>query len=196
MSSKKSSIKIMSLLVLFELLLFVGAGTAAEIPEVSFRLANNELYASTAIRPDQKFVDELSDGLSKELTFYIDLFRVWNIWPDEFVLGEKIITTLKSNPIKREYIATRVTGNISLKKRFSDLESMVNWAMAPPEIKLTNVKELEAGTYFIKVTAESRIRKLPPVIGYLLFFVPDKDFSISKNSHTFEINTKETGNRL
>ncbi|HKN19710.1 MAG TPA: hypothetical protein VJW95_07925, partial [Dissulfurispiraceae bacterium] len=93
---------------------------------------------------------------------------------------------------KREYIATSVTGNISLKKRFNDMESMVSWAMTLPEIKLTNVKALEAGTYFIKVTAESRIRKLPPVIGYLLFFVPDKDFSISKNSRTFELTTKGT----
>ena len=192
MSSKKSSIIPLSLLVLFELLVFVGTGTAAEISEISFKLANNELYVSTVLRPDQKIVDELNDGLSKEFTFYIDLFRVWHIWPDEFILGQKIITTLKSNPIKREYIATRVTGNTSLKKRFNDLEAMVNWAMDIPEIKLTNLKELEAGIYFIKVTAESRIRKLPPVIGYLLFFVPDKDFSISKNSHTFEITTKGT----
>jgi len=192
MSSKKSSIKILSLLVLFELLVFVSSGNAAEITDIGFRLADNELYVSTVIRPDQKILDELNDGLSKEFTFYIDLFRVWNIWPDEFVLGQKIITTLQSNPIKRDYVATRVTGNISLKKRFTDLEAMVNWAMALPEIKLKNVKELEAGTYFIKVTAESRIRKLPPVIGYLLFFVPDKDFSISKNSSTFGINTKMT----
>ena len=195
MLSQKSLIRILSLLVLFELLVIVRTGTAAGIPEINFRLANNELYVSTVVRPDQKIVDELNDGLSKEFIFYIDLFRVWNIWPDEFVLGQKIITTLKSNPIKREYIATRVTGNSSLKKRFNDLESMVSWAMDLPDIKLTNIKELEGGTYFIKVTAESRIRKLPPVIGYLLFFVPDKDFSVSKNSHTFEINTKETGNR-
>ncbi len=194
-STTKASIKILSLLVLFDLMLFIGTGTAAEIPDITFRLANNELYVSAIVRPDQKVVDELSDGLTKEFIFFIDLFRIWNIWPDEFILGEKIMTTLKSNPIKREYVATRVFGNISLRKRFQDLEAMVNWAMTLPEIKLTNVKELEAGTYFIKVTAESRIRKLPPVIGYLLFFVPDKDFSISKNSHTFEINTKETGNR-
>jgi len=192
MSSKKSSIRLLSLLVLFGLLAFVGTGTAAEIPEVNFRLADNELYVSTSVKPDQKVVEELSEGLSKEFTFYIDLFRVWNIWPDEFVLGEKIVTTLKSNTIKREYVATRVTGKTSLKKRFHDLESMVNWAMDLPEIKLTNVKELEEGTYFIKVSAESRIRKLPPVIGYLFFFVPDKDFSISKNSRTFLINAKGT----
>ncbi len=192
MSSKKLSTKILPLLVLFELLVFVRTGTAAEITDISYKLVNNELYVSTVIRLDQKIVDELNEGLSKEFIFYIDLFRVLNIWPDELVLGKKIITTLKSNPIKREYTATRLIGNISLHKRFNDLDAMVNWAMALPDIKLTNVKELESGTYFVKVTAESRIRQLPPVIGYLLFFVPDKDFSISKDSHKFEIHTKGT----
>ncbi len=182
----------LSLLLFLELMVFVRTGTAAEISEISYKLSNNELYVSTVIRPDQKIVDELTDGLSKEFTFYIDLFRVWHIWPDEFVLGQKIITTLKTNPIKREYTATRVTGNISLQKRFNNLEAMINWAMDLTDIKLTNVKELESGTYFIKVTAESRIRQLPPVIGYLLFFVPDKDFSISKDSQTFKINKKGT----
>ncbi|HKN18660.1 MAG TPA: DUF4390 domain-containing protein, partial [Dissulfurispiraceae bacterium] len=153
MLSKKSSIKILSLLVFFALLFLVRTGTAAEIPEISFRLANNELYVSAVVRPDQKVMDELSDGLSKEFTFYLDLFRVWKIWPDEFVLGQKIITTLKTNPIKREFIATMVTGNTSLQKRFNNLEAMINWAMDITDIKLTNVKELESGTYFIKVTA-------------------------------------------
>src|SRR5208283_3103178 len=108
MSSKNSSIKILFLLVLVELLVFVRTGTAAEITEINVKLATNELYVSTVVMPDKKIMDELNDGLTKEFTFYIDLFRVWNIWPDEFVLGQRIITTLKSDPIKREYIATRV----------------------------------------------------------------------------------------
>jgi hypothetical protein len=193
MSRKKSVIIILSALLLFELLAFARTGAAVEISEVSFRLSNNELYVSTAVKPDKKIMDDLNDGLSKELTFFIDLFRVWAIWPDEFVLGQRITTMLKSNPIKREYIATSVNGNRSLQKRFNDLESMLNWAVTIPETKLANIKELETGTYFIKVTAESRIRKLPPVIGYLFFFVPDKDFSISKNSQTFQINTMGSG---
>src|SRR5271157_73147 len=190
MSSKKHRITILSLLMLTELLVSVRTGSAVEIADISYRLSNNELYVSTSVRPDPKSMDDLNDGLSKEFTFYIDLFRVWDIWPDEFVLGTKIIAKLKSNPIKREYIATSVSGNIIREKRFNTPETMVIWATTLSDIKLTNIKELDAGNYFIKVTAESRIRKLPPVIGYLLFFVADKEFSISKNSHTFPINTK------
>ncbi len=190
MSSKKFGIKILSLLLLIEFIVSVRTVSAVEIGDISYRLSNNDLYVSTSIRPDQKSIDDLNDGLSKELTFYIDLFRVWDIWPDEFVLGTKITAKLKSNPIKREYIATCVSGNIVREKRFNDPETMVTWATTLSDIKITNTKELETGTYFIKVTAESRIRTLPPVIGYLLFLVPDKEFSISKNSRTFQLNAK------
>ncbi|MBI5213201.1 MAG: DUF4390 domain-containing protein [Nitrospirae bacterium] len=97
---------------------------------------------------------------------------------------------LKSNPIKREYVASSIDGNVQLEKRFKDLESMIEWVMNIGDSKLTNTKELEPGSYFVKVSVESRIRKLPPVIGYLLFFVPEKELSISKNSPPFQINIK------
>jgi len=163
---------------------------AAEIKEVSVRQLNNEIYVSASIALDPKTVSDLNAGLSKELVFYLDLFRVWNVWPDEFVTGKKITRTLNSNPIKREYTAVSTDSNIILEKRFKDPEAMLNWALNIPDRKLTNVRELEAGVYFVKVTVESRVRTLPPVIGYLLFFVPENEFSLSMNSQTFPLNPK------
>lgn len=163
---------------------------ASEISAVNVKLLNNELLITTSVNSDPKFIESMNEGMSKEFVFYIDLFRVWKIWPDEFVIGKKLVKVLKSDPIKREYVATSIEGNTHLEKRFKDVESMVGWAMNITEIKLTNVRELEPGTYFVKVTVEATIRKLPPVIGYMLFFVPEKEFSIYKNSPTLQINTK------
>jgi len=163
---------------------------ASEISAVNVKLLNNELLITTSVSPDPKFIESMNEGMSKEFVFYIDLFRVWKIWPDEFVIGKKLVKILKSDPIKREYVATSFEGNTYLEKRFKNVESMLGWAMNIAEIKLTNVRELETGTYFVKVTVESTIRRLPPVIGYLFFFVPEKEFSISKNSPTLQINTK------
>ncbi|MBI5234010.1 MAG: DUF4390 domain-containing protein [Deltaproteobacteria bacterium] len=162
---------------------------ASEVQAVNVKLLNNELFVSTSAAPDPKFIEGMNEGLSKEFIFYIDLFRVWKIWPDEFVTGKKITRALKSDPIKREYVATSLEGNTYIEKRFKDVESMAGWAMNIPEAKLTNVRELEPGTYFIKVTIEETLRKLPPVIGYIIFFVPEKT-SIYKNSPPFQINTK------
>jgi hypothetical protein len=181
-----------SLLSVFCLLILTVPVFATEISAVNVKIQGNDIYVTTSLKPDSKFMDDMNNGLSKEVTFYIDLFRVWSIWPNEFVTGRKLVKILKSNPIKREYIAASVDGNVQVEKRFKDLESMVEWAMNIIDIKLTNIKELEHGEYFIKITVDSRIRKLPPVIGYFLFFVPEKEFSISKDSQIFKINPKNS----
>jgi hypothetical protein len=171
---------------------FAVSSLATEISLVAVKINNNDIYVTTSVKPGAKLIEDISNGLSKEFTFYIDLFRVWDIWPDEFVTGRKIVKILKSNPIKREYVATSVDGNVQIEKRFKDLESMLEWTMNITDIKITNIKELEPGDYFVKITIDSRIRKLPPVIGYLLFFVPEKEFSISKDSQIFKINPKNS----
>lgn len=178
-----------SVLMVFFLLAVSAPAFAIEISSINTRLVNNELFASASVKPDAKFMEDMNEGLSKEFILYIDLFRVWSVWPDEFVTGKKLVRVLKSDPIKREYVATNLEGNLLLEKRFKDAESMVAWAMNISEIKLANVREFEPGTYFVKVTVESHVRKLPPVIGHIIFFVKEKD-SISKNSDQFQVTHK------
>lgn len=171
--------------------LFLDTSNAAEIPSVNVKILNNEIFVSTSLLPDKKFISDLNNGLSKEITFFIDLFRVWKIWPDEFVYGLKVTKILKSDTIKREYIATNIVGNNRIEKRFRDIDSMVEWALNISDIRLLNIKEFEKGEYFVKVTVESKIRKLPPVIGYFLFFIPETEFSTSKRSITFSLGKDE-----
>ncbi len=57
---------------------------------------------------------------------------------------------------------------------------MINWALQIEDFTLINIKDLEPATYYIKVTVESKIRKLPPVIGYFLVFLPENEFKIKK----------------
>jgi hypothetical protein len=155
-------------------------------PEV--RIINSEIVVDAEISPDEKILGELKNGTAKEITFYIDLFKVWRGWPDEFILGKKFVTTLQADPVKGEDIATSFDGETHIKKRFRNFESMVSWAMNKKDVRLVNhVKELQPGDYYVKVTVESKLRKLPPVIGYLLFFVPENDFVVSRNSRVFTI---------
>ncbi len=185
----RHSIRIWSLVFIVCALFFVSAkpGFGADIRYVNATQVNSELYVTTFLQPDQKLIEDLNNGLSKEIVFYIDLFRHWKVWPDEFVLGKKIIRVLKTNPIKREYVGSSTEGNIQTIKRFKDLESMLTWAMNITDLKLVNTRALEPDRYYVKVTAESNLKKLPPVIGYLLFFVPGKEFNVSRDSVKFRI---------
>jgi hypothetical protein len=189
---KKNSFFI--LILLFTALSFTPAFSGVtEISAVQVKLNNNDIYVSASLRPDSKVMEEINAGLSKEFVFYVDLFRVWKIWPDEFVSGRKIVKVIASDPIKREYTAENREGGLHTIKRFREMDSMIAWALSLADLKVANTRELEPGTYFVKVSAESLLRKLPPVVGYLLFFVPEKEFSVFRDSPRFSVNPTSGG---
>ncbi|HIJ59632.1 MAG TPA: DUF4390 domain-containing protein [Nitrospirae bacterium] len=165
----------------------VNASDVADLAPVSVKINEGSIIVNASLKLSQNYIEELNQGISKEITFYIDLFRVWTFWPNEFIKGVKIIRTMKTNPIKREYISTSQIGNVITEKRFKDLNSMIDWATSISDLSLTNTKEHEQGTYFVKVSVESRFQKIPPIVGLLLFFIPDSDIKVSKNSDKFLI---------
>ncbi|RJQ40613.1 MAG: DUF4390 domain-containing protein [Nitrospiraceae bacterium] len=169
------------------LLLFPFITRAAEIIGPETKIINNEIYVTTGLAFDEKQVQDLKNGIAKEITFYIDLFRTWSMWPDEFVLGKHIVKTLRVDPVKKEYVATSSDGMTIIEKRFNELDSLLKWAVSIRDLKLANTRALEPDSYFIRITVESRLRKLPPVISYLFFFVPEKEFTKVKDSAKFSV---------
>lgn len=166
--------------LLFSPLMASGSEIAVSGPEA--RVVNSELLVTTGLSLDDRNLADLKKGIAKEITFYVDLFRVWKTWPDEFIAGKKLVKTLWSDPIKKEHIATSFDGATLIEKRFRNFDSMLNWTLNLKDLKLINTRELQPSDYFVKVTVISRLRSLPPVIGYLLFFVPEKEFKVLKDS--------------
>jgi hypothetical protein len=181
----------MSRLIIASLLLFLFfvplPANSQEVSAPEVRLNNNEISITFSLNLGAKHIKEVKDGIDKELKLYIDLFKVWKVWPDEFVLGKVITRTLKSDPIKGEYVATSLSGNVLVERRFRSFESMVSWTLSVRDLKLASTRELEPGQYFVRVTAESKIRKLPPVIGHFIIFVSENEFKIKKDSAIFAI---------
>ncbi|MDP2168614.1 MAG: DUF4390 domain-containing protein [Thermodesulfovibrionales bacterium] len=167
-------------------LLFSGAALAAEIAGPEVALKENSIVVSSSLSLSEAELKDIRNGIPKEIIFHVDLFRVWPYWPDEFVLGAAFTKTLRCDPVKKEYVATSFDGMTLTEKRFSGCEPLAAWALRAPEFKLTNVSELAPDLYFVRVTAESRLRRLPPVINHLLFFVREKEFSVSKDSERFQ----------
>src|SRR4030042_1436684 len=178
------------LLVTCYLLLLPSLSSGAEITGSEVKLQDNEIYVTTALSLDENNIQELRNGIVKEFRFYVDIFRVWKIWPDEFVIGKLFIRTLKSDPVKMEYIATSGDGSTLIEKRFKSFESMVRWAMSVNNLKLANTRELEPGVYFIRVTVESKIRKLPLVIrDFFIIPISENEFKIKNDSPFFNVGT-------
>ena len=172
---------------LFITLIFPVLSEAQVITGPEVKIVNNDIHVSFSLNLDDKNLQEIKRGIDKELKLNVDLFRIWKVWPDEFVLGKMNIRTLKADPVKKEYVSTSLDGNTLIEKRFKSFESMISWALFVRDLKLTNIREMDPGEYFVRVTIESRIRKLPPVIGYLFIFLSENEFKIVKDSGVFVI---------
>ncbi len=158
---------------------------SGEIKGPEFKFSDNFLKVSLTLSLDESQINLIHDGIPEELSFYIDLFRRWETWPDEYITGVELIRTLKADTVKGEFIATSLSGSILTVKRFASLESMLKWSLNVNNITFSNNNSLEKGLYFIRVTIESHKRKLPKIIGYVLFFINDRDFKITKDSEIF-----------
>jgi len=185
--------RIILFLSLFSLLCSALTASASEIvisgPDA--RVVDNELVVATGVTLDEKNLADLKKGISKEITFHADLFRIWKTWPNEFITGKKIVRTLKADPIKNEFVATSLEGFTLTEKRFKSFDSMIAWALNIRDLQLVDVRDLESAEYFVRVSVESHFRSLPPIIAYLLFFVPEKDFAVVRDSRPLTVGSEK-----
>lgn len=180
-------LRILLTTALFLWVLIPAVTEGQEISSPQVRLADNDVYVSFSLVPGAKYIQEIGEGIDKELKLYIDLFRVWKVWPNEFVLGKLYSRRMKVDPIKKEYVATSFDGNVIIERRFRSFETMLAWTLSVKDLRLANTRELDSGQYFVRITAESKIRNLPPMIRQFFVFLSENEFKIRKDSGVFVI---------
>jgi hypothetical protein len=148
-------------------------------PHVKVR--SNTILVSTGINLDKESIELIQKGVPQEATFYIDLFRQWDRWPDEFVVGMKIVQGFSCDPVKKEYVATSKRGKTINRRRFNTCEQLINWSMSLPDEKIVTTAEMEKGAYYIKVGVKRKSKRLPLFFDLLFFFLPGEK-SMERNS--------------
>ena len=165
---------------------------AEELRGPNVKVLDKSIVVSASLKLSEQQSEEIRKGVGKVLVFYIDLFRDWGRWPDEFVLGKKISRTLHCDPVKNEYfvLSQENDGNIQ-RKRFSDCDKLLAYSLYVNDVQLTNIPELEEAEYFVRAKVESRIRQLPPFIDVLFFFVKEHEFQLVNDSPSFPLKPVE-----
>jgi hypothetical protein len=161
--------------------------TAAEILGPEIRIQENDIFVSTGLSYLDELEGAIASGIEKEIVFTIELFRVWNYWPDEFVVSKKIHRTIKYDNLRGQYVTSFNEGELTVNKSFKDFDKMKSWMFSVKDINLANIRELLPGNYYLRVVAESKSRELPPVIGLLMLFIPEVEMSLAKESETFTV---------
>lgn len=169
--------------------IIISTSIAYSIENVKMEVqkSSNSLLVKATIVPSQEFIEDFKSGLGKNLSILIELFRRWSIIPDEFIKGYFIQKTLISDPIKDEYIIKTLYEDRVVEKRFKSWQQALNCALNIDTVKISDINNLEEGKYYIKITVESNIKKLPSVLEHILFFIPTYEKKITKESEIFKL---------
>ncbi len=177
---------IISFVLAVALLVAAVLPSHAEVYGPNVKTRGNSILVSTGMNLDEKSIKEINKGVSKDIVFYIDLFRQWRVWPDEFVLGVTVSQTLHCDLVKKEFTAVSKRGDDEVTKRFETCDQMISWTMSLPDEKIANKSGLDPeAKYYVVTTVESRIRRIPKFIKRVLFFLPDAEFRVKAQSKTF-----------
>ncbi len=156
---------------------------------ISHRTENDEIFVNARLQElPETFIQDVKNGIKKELEYNVELMRTWENWLDEYVEGKTIIRTIKYDVIKKQYHLTSLEGRYLHEKTAKNLQEALNWFTTLRNIRLVSIIKLQQGTYYVRVRMESRRIKLPPLFKVLFFFVPEVEFSSRKSSPVFPLN--------
>lgn len=183
--SKYLFLRVLSLFI--TLLILPSTVFSTEISGPTITTEDDTILVSTGLSYLGKLESTIETGIEKKIVFTMELFRVWDLWPDEFVISKKIKRTIRYDNLRGLYLVTSRDGASLIQKKFNDFHIMKAWAFKIEDIHIANKRELEPGSYYVKVLVESKSKKLPAVIGILMLFLPEVEMVKTKESKPFNI---------
>ncbi len=169
---------------------FVATASTAEILEPQIRIQDENIIVNTSITGLEVIESAINSGIKKQIVFTIELHRALSFWPDEFVTAKKIKKILTYDNLRGYFLTSSDDGTSQIQRSFKDFNNMKDWVFSVKNVNLGNIKELKAGTYYIRTVIESKSKELPPLISFLMLFIPEVEMSLAKESQTFQIGVK------
>ena len=152
-------------------------------PEVEIK--ENNIIVNSGINNVKEFEAAIKSGVAKEIIFNIELIRSWRFWPDEFVVSRNITRVVKFDNLRDQYHVSSHYGNSLIEKHFKDYNLMKDRIFTTGAVNLANIKELDPGKYYVRVVVESKSTEEPPVVGFVMHFIPEVDMRLVKESKSF-----------
>jgi len=180
------------LIILLSLMISVctaslAAAAAPRIIGPDMRVIDNNIIVNLQVDHVAELATPITSGVEKEITFTIELLRAWRFWPDEFIVSKKVSKVIKYDNLREQYRALSYDGVTRSEKYFDDYDSVEDWIFKVNGVNLSNVKELESSSYYIRIVVESKSLEQLPLIGFLIHFIPEVEMSLAKESAPFII---------
>jgi len=164
-----------------------SSSAAPRIVGPEMEIINNNIIVKTSIADTTSLEQAIQSGVRKEIIFTAELIRVWNFWPDEFVVSKKIRNIVKYDNLRDQYWVSFRDGTTRTDRKFNDFSSLKDRIFTADAVNIANIRELEPGIYYIRIIIESKSREQLPLIGFLMHLLPEVEMSLAKESQTFTV---------
>jgi hypothetical protein len=124
----------------------------------------------------EKMRKAILSGVPTTFSFFIQLNRVRNFWPDKEIVEIDVTHTIKYNNLKKEFVITRSweSNQPIVTKSFGEARKLMSEI---DSLKAVPLNLLEKGSqYQIRAKAQLSKLTLPFYLHYVLFFVSLWDF--------------------
>ncbi len=165
----------------------LAPAAAPNIIGPGMEIVDNNIIVNLSVDNVTEFETTINSGIEKEVVFTVELLRVWNFWPDEFVVSKKIKKVIKYDNLREQFRASSYNGIIRTEKNFKNDSEIKDWIFTVEGINLAHIKELEPSRYYIRVIVESKSLKQLPLTGFLMHFIPEVEMSLAKESQPFVV---------
>ncbi|RJQ49692.1 MAG: DUF4390 domain-containing protein [Nitrospiraceae bacterium] len=179
------------LLLIFFIILYIpllpycaSAATPYVIgPDIEIK--ENNIIVNASIAETSDLEQTIRSGVGKEIVFTIELIRVWDFWPDEFVVSKRLRKIIRYDNLRDHYRVSLRDGTTRTDIKFNDFTALKDLIFTANAVSLANIRELEPSNYYIRVIVESKSLEQLPLIGFLMHLVPEVEMSFAKESQTF-----------
>ncbi len=134
------------------------------------------LYLTVKNAFSPEIEDTIQRGVPATFSFYLNLYRVRQFWPDKAITTVEVHHTLKFDILRKEYTVTRSwDGNAPM--TFKTLEEAERRMAELDSLPIVSLDRLERGKRY-QIRAKAKLDKLtlPFKLHYVLFFVSLWDF--------------------
>ncbi len=187
----KSAILIITLILCSLLAATSSSAAKPSIIGPSIEIIDNNIIVSLSIDDTDELESVIASGIGKEFIFTVELLRVWNFWPDEFVVSKTIEKTVQYDNLREQYIVSYDNGLTNTRVKFEQYADVENLLFSASNINLANIKELLPGRYYVRVVVESKSTEELPFIGFLMHFIPEVEMSLAKESLPYGLEVRE-----
>ncbi len=149
----------------------------------NIKLANTRDDLLTYFDVEHAFTEKISQAAQNAIpttfSFYLNLYKTDGTWFDKKISDIQIKSTLKYNPLKKEYSVFRPWKNESavITKSFDEAKALMSEIDNLPVISLKRLTKGEK--YQLKIKAELDRITLPLSLHYIFFFLSIWDFETS-----------------